>query len=495
MYVSLSISGHDIKVLSLQGKRVKKWGGLVLKDGLVKDGLVREPEAVGEAIADLFRSTGLPRERVVVSLAGMPFTYRFLNLPRLKPSLREEAILRAAGKEMSLPLNDLYLVWQALPGTGDEQGFFVLGVPKNPVDTLLQALHVARVAPYLVDLRPLALARAAARSEAIAVNLDADCFDIVFIVGGLPRVVHTVSPRSREATLQDNIRQVVDELGKMTAFYQGGRPDASLSATTPLLLAGDITGEATAGALLQAEIEYPVEPLLPPVDSPPGFPAASYAVSVGLALKGAPPPVTSKGQAGHFHDLDVNILAGKRRNERVRRRPAVNIPLVIVLAVAIIVLFPLYQARAQLAAENSARQVELNDLNRQLDLAGLAAAEDARTEETIRAVSANISAIEAAGRDLLGGRGEFSADLAAVTLVLPAEAVLTSFEADAVRVTVGGQASSVFTATDYAATLAATGRFSDVRISRLDEVGPIPGSDNTSLAASLPIVFEVVLAR
>ena len=425
----------------------------------------------------------------------MPLTYRFLNLPRLKPSRLEEAVLRAAGKEMSLPLDDLYLVWRALPGAGEEQGFFVLGVPKKPVDDLLQALHIAKLTSYLVDLRPLALARAAARSEAIAINLDADCFDIVFMAGGLPRVVHTVSPRSGEATLQDNIRQVVDELGKMMAFYQGGRQDVSLSAATPLLLAGDLAGDATAGALLQAEVEYPVEPLRPPVELPPGFPAASYAVSVGLALKGSPPPVLGKGQAGRFHDLDVDILAGKRRNARARRRPAANIPLAIILAVALFMLFPLYQGRAQLAAENAARQVELRDLNRQLDLTGLAAEEDARTEETIRAISANISAIEAAGRDLLGGRGEFSADLATVIQALPAAAVFTSIEAETGRVTVGGQASSVFTATAYATSLEATGRFPDVRIGRLDEGSPPAAGDNSTLAASLPIVFEVALVR
>ena len=36
----------------------------------------------------------------------------------MKPSLVEEAILRAARKEISLPLDELYLSWQPIPGTG-----------------------------------------------------------------------------------------------------------------------------------------------------------------------------------------------------------------------------------------------------------------------------------------------------------------------------------------------------------------------------------------
>ncbi len=131
MYVALNISSSNIKILSLKGRQVKKWASLALPGGLVRDGLILQPEAVGEAINSLFKSTGISRERVITSLAGLSFTYRFLSLPRMKPSLLEEAILRAAKKEISLPLDELYLSWQTLPVKGDEQTFFILGVPRN----------------------------------------------------------------------------------------------------------------------------------------------------------------------------------------------------------------------------------------------------------------------------------------------------------------------------------------------------------------------------
>jgi Tfp pilus assembly PilM family ATPase/Tfp pilus assembly protein PilN len=494
MYVSLNIGGSTIKLLSLNGRQVKKWGSLALKDGLVKDGLVLEPRAVGESIGALFESTGIPRERVVASLAGLSFTYRFLKLPRLKPSLQAEAVLRAAGREMSLPLDDLYLAWQALPGPGEEQAFFVLGVPKNMVDALRQTLDAAGVPPYLVDLRPLALARAAARSDAVIVNLDADCFEIVFIAGGLPRIIHSVSPRRGEATLEDNIRQVVDELGKMAAFYLSSRPEVPLSPATPLLLAGDLAGDSPAAALLQAEVEYPVEPLAPQLTYPAGFPAASFAASVGLALKKAAPPKKDRRQPASFYDLNVDILAWRRRRARARRLPAVYVWLGVLLAIALVMLYPLYQSGAGLTTQNDILRQELYETNRQLNLAGLAAEEDARSGAAIQALSANTSARLAADRDVLSSRGDYSDILAVVTGALPPDAAFASIECDDSRVAVAGRASSVFTAVAYAAALEATGSFADVRITRLDEDTPA-ASDNASLPAVGTIVFEVLLTR
>ena len=115
------------------------------------------------------------------------------------------------------------------PAQADEQVYFVVGVPRNLIDAAVQTLKIAGVSPYLMDLRPLALARTANRSDAIVVNLEPDCFDIVFITGGIPSVIHTISPRGEGATLEDNIHRLADELTKTAAFYQSNHPEAPLS--------------------------------------------------------------------------------------------------------------------------------------------------------------------------------------------------------------------------------------------------------------------------
>src|SRR4030042_1716586 len=277
MYVALNISSQNIKILSLKGRRVITWASADLTGEPVRDGLIMQPQAVGEAINSLFKSTGIPKKNIISSIAGLSFTYRFISLPRMKTSLLEEAILRAAKKEISLPLDELYVSWQLIRSKGEEQEFFIIGVPRNQVDAIVQTLKIADIEPYLMDLRPLALARTANRSEEIIVNMEPDCFDIVFIKKGLPTVIHSITPRSEGASLEDNIRRLADELTKTAAFYQSNHPEIQLDGNLPLLLTGQLAAEVVVNGLLQAEKNYPIERLIPAVEYPQTLPTTSYA--------------------------------------------------------------------------------------------------------------------------------------------------------------------------------------------------------------------------
>jgi len=496
MRVALNISNSSIQALSLKGRQVKRWGNTALAEGLVRDGLVLQPQAVGETIDSLFKSSKISRENVVVTLAGLSFTYRFLNLPRMKHALLEEAILRAAKKEISLPLDELYLSWQPLPGKGDEQAFFVLGVPQNLVDAALQTLSVAKIEPYLMDLRPLALARAANRGDAIVVNLQPDCFDIVFIANGIPTVIHSVSPRSEGATLEDNIRRLSDELSKMVAFYQSSHPESQLNTTTPLLLTGELAAEAPVGGLLQAEVEFPMEPLVPPVEFPSDLPVAAYTASIGLALKNTPAKAAAKGEESRFHDININILSGKYRKSKAKPLPAGYILLGVFLAIAVIFLFPLYQSRSQLKAENAGLQVELNSISRQVNLTSLIAEETAKKEDAIGEILAGAEALNLANRSILGSRGVFFSNLQLIVEKLPPQTYFTSIEIDNDTITARGETDSVFTVIEYATALEGEKAFSEVRITELDE--DISTVSETEEAETSPegvsvITFEILI--
>jgi len=488
MNTALIISNSIIKILSLKGRQVKKWGSLALKTGLVHDGLIREPQAIGAAINELFNSTGIRKERVAVSLAGLSFTYRFLDLPRMKPALLEEAVMRAARKEMSLPLDELYLAWQPVPGESDEQSYFVLGVRRNLVDAAVQTLTIAGIEPYTLELQPLALARAANRRDVIIVSLEPDCFDIVFMADGIPGVIHTIGPRGEGATLEDNIRRLADELTKTAAFYQSSHPASHLTAEIPLLLTGDLASEALTSGLLQAEVEYPVESLIPPVEFPPGLTIASYAAGAGLALNYTSQKTVGRTREG-FYDININILSAKYRKSRSRPLPAFQIWLGVFLALALIFLFPLYQTVHNLGTDNAVLEDELRLVTRDLNLANLAAEENTLAVANIQQ-TANITAIlKMTNRSILGDRGSFTRNLEAVTTALPPAACFTSIEISSGRIIIRGETDSVFTVVAYATALEAV-PFRDVRISELDEV--LSKTDGAANAESPPTESRVI---
>lgn len=498
MYVALNISNTSIKLLSLQGRKVKKWGSLDLEEGLVRDGLILNPQAVGKAIISLFKSTRIPKENVIISLAGLPFTYRFLDLPVMKPALLDDAIMRATAKEISMPLEELYLSWKSLPPRGKDQPFFILGVARHIIDAAVETLHIAGIKPYLMDIRPLALARAASRANAIVVNMDTDCYDIVFIADGLPKVIHSLSPRGEDATLEDNIQRLVGGLAKTVAFYQSSNPESQPGTNTPLLLTGELADEVMESSLLQSEVEYPVEQLISPVDYPSDFTAAPYAVNIGLALKRTQLKPASKEETTRLYDININIFEGKYRKKKAPPIPARKIILGTVLALAVIALYPLYQTRSDINAENADMQTELQGITRELNLANLAIEQTTLTRETIDELLVRIESLQTANSNILITRGDFTENLNTVNGAQPTGTSFTTIAISNYEITVYGGADNVFTVVDYARALEETEAFQEVRIVRLDEgVTDIPGSsDNeTATVEDNLIEFEILINK
>ncbi len=496
MNVALNICGKNVKILSLKGRQVKQWASADLPAGLVRDGLILDTKAVGQIVNDLFKSTGMPRDKVTASVAGLSFTYRFLKLPRMKPALLEEAIIRAARKEVSLPLEDLYLSWQQLPDIGDELSFFVLGVPRNPIDAILETLEVAGVEPYLMGVRPLALARVAERSDAIIVNIEECCFDIVIMSGGIPRVIHTITPRIENATLEDNIRRLADELTKTAAFYQSNNKDMQLDNSTPLLLTGDWAANSPASALLQTEVEYPIQSLIAQVEVPKGLPMDSYAAVIGLALKKAPSKTEKKIDMANFVDVNVNILAGKYRKPKAKPVSPAYVWLGILLAAAVILLYPLYQVYTQAKTENAALETALTDIQRQVNIAIAMNEENTNIEKMLQSETTAADAVKKAYAETIGTRGNFTSNLEIVTSLAPAQTIFTTLEINPDEISIHGETFSVFTVVDYATALEAAGVFYEVRINEIDE-GPsaVYLEEGADTAPVNVIKFEIVITK
>ena len=491
MSVTLNISDTSIRLLSTKGRQVDKWGSMPLAPGLVKDGLILQPKAVGEAIDALFKSVKVPKGQVIISLSGLSFTYCILNLPRMKPAPLEEAILRGARKEIPLPLEELYLSWQAIGSDHDELKFFVLGVPRNLIDAVVQTLAEIEVKPYLIDLKPLALARAANRGDAIIVDLEPSGFDILLVANGITTIVHTVTPRfgitGEGASLEDNIQRLTDGISKTVNFYNNSHPETPLSLTTPLLLAGELSADATASQLIQAQMDYPVELLVPPLEFPPDLPVALYASNIGLALKEMPLQIVPEEGATRFHDINLDILSSKYRT-KAHRVPMRYKLFSLALIITIGLLFPFYYFKSQVAAENTLLQTELDGVSQELTQARLILSETQQIEDTINEIEAAADALQQVYKDILNRGDDFTNYLRVVTNVLPSNVDFTSILIGTNQILVEGEADRSFTIITYAMALEAEPEFSEVRIAEISEIGE--SGDSGSMGLSFTIIID-----
>ena len=283
--ITLNIEASSIKVLAIKGKKVKRWGSMPLEAGWVGEGLVLKPEAVGQAINALFKSMRMSRNKVIVSITGQHSIPRILTLPRIESSLVPEAVRRGAKSGMPVPLEELYLSWQPIGMRDHEQAFFVLGVPRNLIDAVVQALVQSRVKPYIMELKPLALARVANREEALIIDLEPDSCGITLVAGGIPAIMRTITPRREAVILEDNIQRLIEEVLRTIEFYNQEHPEYLFSLSAPVILTGELSGDAATIDLIKSGLGTSVELLTTQLKCPPEFNAASYAANIGLAFK------------------------------------------------------------------------------------------------------------------------------------------------------------------------------------------------------------------
>jgi type IV pilus assembly protein PilM len=299
---TIYVDDSSIRLLSVSGRRPRQWASEPLDAGLVRDGFVVDEPAVATRIRTLWAKEQPGSQRVIAGISGINCLYRFLTLPELPKNLMPEAIKREASRALGLPLDQLYISWQTLPGKPGETLVYVAAAARTTVDSIIRTLKRANLNPYMMDIAPLALARSTAESSALIVDLQPAGMDIVVKMGGMPEVIRSVSV-SRASSINDRLGVVRQELQRAVTFFNSSHPDAPLADDVPILVAGELGERTDLWQGLLGRIERRVEALQSPLEAPAQFSPFLYAPLIGLALK------QTQGKASEgFSRINFNAL-------------------------------------------------------------------------------------------------------------------------------------------------------------------------------------------
>ena len=224
------------------------------------------------------------------------------------------------------------------------------------------------------------------------------------------------------------------------------------------------------------------------------MPITEYTTSIGLATKRTTLKSPDKGSNSRFFDINVNILDGKFRKPKAKPVAMKYLVMTVLLVAVIACLFPLYQASSQTAGENSMLGAELENIQRETNLAALINEETMLTEEIISETLLAAKSLETANNFILGIRGDFNTRLQQVTWDMPVNTSFTSIEIRKDVITIKGETDNIFTVIEYAAALEAEGIFKQVRITELDETYVTPpgtGEDESPLPQVYVVTFEI----
>ena len=463
--ITLNISSTGVRVLEVRGGKVRAWGDAPLETGMVRGGRILKPSAVAAVIDELFNRLKLPRDSVLVSLSGMSFTYRVIEMPDMKRSMLLEAMERSAAREIPVPLDDLYLSWQPVGAHQGQRDYFLIGVPREPISTLAQTLTEAEIKDFQVDLRALALARLANRANAVVVSLEDDLYNIVLVSRGVPAVLHTVTPRTgEEARLEDNFQRLSDEMNKTVKFHNLSYPEHQIDQDLPLVVTGALAADPAAGELLAQISGRRVENLTSPLKSAGEFPMQSYAVNLGLALK-----QVSHRKAPGFVDVNLDITADQRRG--VRQPVSTRfVMLSLALVVSIALAGFLWYVNTVQTERTLGLQGNLADLGTQLRAMIESGGENQAVREEITATEEQLTALQAVHQVQLGIRGQLVEDFKTVDRALPFRVNFTQVDVGLDEITISGIATTQQDVMRYARELERAD-FTAVRVAGINPTG------------------------
>ena len=285
--VTVNIEERSLRLLTVKGGKVQKWGQVPLNPGLVENGLIRDPAQVGLALETLFGEHKAPRKDVITSLTviGLGSTSQIFNLPRMRPNLLADAVTREARRAMPVPVDELYLSYQVIGEKDDMQQVYVLGAPRDIVDAHISAFQMVGIQLKAIELKPLALVRAVNQRNAVIADLENESFHVIVVADAVPDITRSAVLHREGLDPQQKARRLVEEIIRTIDFYNHSHPDKLLEPTVPVFLTGELTNIPTVSETIQAEMGYTIKTPKPPLEYPETLPLPQFMVNIGLALK------------------------------------------------------------------------------------------------------------------------------------------------------------------------------------------------------------------
>ena len=284
--VSLVIEGRVVRLLVTKGRSVLSWAVVPFNPALVRAGVITRPQDMADIIrqaTERVRFSG----RLAATFPGVGVVSRVMTLPRGVTADLDTVVNREARRLMSFTPDTMHLFYERIPGKKGPYQIYTLLVPKGPLDSLMETFEALGQRPWVVDLKPLALARACERTNVIVAYGEASNIDVVIVVDGVPVLMRNVLLGEEADHIERARTRMVEEIVRSIAFYNDTHRGMPLSASMPVYLAGDLAADGAALVdTIAAAVDRQVSLLTPSLSWPEGVPAAPFAANIGLALRG-----------------------------------------------------------------------------------------------------------------------------------------------------------------------------------------------------------------
>jgi len=464
--VTLYIDDTSLRLMVTHGNRIKKWADLPLEPGLVKNAIVIKESEVAAKIKQLFKAQKVKAKKAIVGVSGLHCLSRPITLPQLPKAMLAEAVTREAKRVLPVPLEELYISWQAIQALEGKIQVFLVAIPCKTADALLKMLHQVGLKPHLMDLKPLSLARVVKEATAVIVDVQPTEFDIVIMVNGVPQPIRTMPLPSEALPWQEKLPMIRDELNRTIKFYNSNNPEKPLASSTPIFVSGELADEPELCQSLSDGLGYPVSLLSSPLKCPTQLAPNRYLVNIGLVLKELP----SEKEAG-LSLANLNALPTAYRPKPLSLTKVFALPSAVILIGLLVPLVMLIQDTSS----------DISSIRSQLDTTNLLLTQKVSQREKL---IENITELENKLAEAEASHDKFvtalssldkqdtgdNSDLEITINSLPSTLSLTHIDHANSILNIDGKAPSEAEVLSYLRSLDASGKFSEITIASMRRI-------------------------
>lgn len=280
--VTIYISDTMLRTMVSDGKQIQEWAEMQLEPGLIENNSIVEEETVAEKLQQLLGIQSVKARKVFLGINGVRCLTRPVLLPKLPQEILDEAVRREAARLLPIPLEELYLTWQKIPGPEDKTHVFLTAIPRGIVDPLMKVMDKTDLHPVFMDIKPLLLARMTQEENTILVDVQGADFDIVVMMYGIPQPIRSIPFPGENMSWQEKLPIIKDELDRTITFYNTNNPETAIENTVPVYLTGQLGDESEFSRRLSEETQRKVVLIPSPIETPEGFDSSVYMANISL---------------------------------------------------------------------------------------------------------------------------------------------------------------------------------------------------------------------
>jgi type IV pilus assembly protein PilM len=479
--VSLYINDVSIRLMVTRGKRITKLAEAPLDTSLGEIDIKEKETELANKIKGLLKSNKINARKIILGLSGLHCFTRPLVLPELPRTMLNEAITRESRRVLPMPLDQLYLSWQIVSTSAGKIQAYVVALPREIADMVIRVVNQAGCKPYLMDIKPLALARLSREANALIIDVQAKELDIINMVNGIPQPIRTVAFPQEKLSLLEKFEIVKDDVKRTIQFYNNNNAENPIKPNTTMLVSGELSAAPELYESLANELGFKASLLTSPLKCLKHLDASHYLVNVGLALK------ELNKEAGPLLP-NFNVLPAPYQPKHVSMNQLLAVPAV-AIAIALIVMMIITVQNTAADIDSLNTQVVSNNfiLEKKQAQKKVLIKNISDLQAKITVTDSQYSAYSDAYIKMNRTGDIMNTDLKTTVANVVDELFLVSLVHSSGQISIEGTTFSEQSVLEYVRNLAATGRFDEITIANItrNESGEEGGEETVTYTFSL----------